>query len=62
MDSISLYRPTVNEKKKFLAKTYMWMGVALLISAAAALFTASSEDTFFRGTARQAKNQTLRHS
>lgn len=44
MDSISLYRPTVNEKKKFLAKTYMWMGVALLISAAAALFTASSED------------------
>lgn len=44
MDSISLYRPTVDEKKKFLAKTYMWMGLALVISAASAFFTASSEN------------------
>lgn len=36
------YVPTVNEKKRFITKTYMWMGFALIISTIAAFYTATS--------------------
>ncbi|MDO4506644.1 MAG: Bax inhibitor-1/YccA family protein [Spirochaetales bacterium] len=37
------YRPTADDRQKFITKTYMWMGLALLISAAAAFYTATNE-------------------
>lgn len=40
MNSTALYRPSAEEKQKFVARTYMWMGLALIISAVAAFFTA----------------------
>lgn len=41
-DSIGVDRPAEDARRKFLAKTYGWMGIALLISAGAAYITASS--------------------
>ncbi|WP_407397304.1 Bax inhibitor-1 family protein [Treponema sp.] len=37
------YRPAAEEKQRFITRTYMWMGLALLISAVAAFYTSTSE-------------------
>ncbi|MCQ2241864.1 Bax inhibitor-1/YccA family protein [Treponema sp.] len=37
------YRPTADEKQKFITRTYMWMGLALIISAVAAFYTSTNE-------------------
>lgn len=42
MNSIANYRPSAQEKQKFVTKTYMWMGLALIISAFAAFIAADS--------------------
>jgi uncharacterized protein len=43
MNALSLERINENAKRKFLSGVYGWMALALVISAAAALFTASNE-------------------
>ncbi|MGN0728312.1 Bax inhibitor-1/YccA family protein [Treponema sp.] len=37
-----IFAPTATDAKKFLTRTYLWMGLALLVSAAVAFFGASS--------------------
>lgn len=41
-NSVSVYSPTSEERKLFLARTYGWMGIALLVSAASAVLAAYS--------------------
>ena len=42
-NSSTNYRSAADEKQRFITRTYMWMGLALIISAVAAFFTASNE-------------------
>lgn len=37
------YRASADERQKFVTRTYMWMGLALIISALAAYYTATSQ-------------------
>ncbi len=39
-NQVAFYTPTEAEKRKFLTKTYLWMGAALLVSAAVAYYSA----------------------
>ncbi|MBQ0039333.1 MAG: Bax inhibitor-1/YccA family protein [Treponema sp.] len=43
MNTVVNYRPTADDRQKFITKTYMWMGLALIISALAAFFTSTNE-------------------
>lgn len=41
-NQMTFYAPTETEKRSFLTRTYLWMGIALLVSAAVSFFSASS--------------------
>lgn len=42
-DTQTSYRASADERQKFVTRTYMWMGLALIISALAAYYTATSQ-------------------
>ena len=41
-NQMAFYAPTEAERKLFLTRTYLWMGIALLVSAAVSFFAAES--------------------
>ncbi|MCI5523772.1 MAG: Bax inhibitor-1/YccA family protein [Treponema sp.] len=46
MESLENYKSSSNEKTTFLARTYLWMFFALLLSAASSYFAATDETLF----------------
>ena len=56
MNSTSVFKPSVTEKQKFMARTYMWMGFALILSSLAAFFTAGYVSQLFESQQVQAAN------
>ena len=41
-NQMTFYAPTETERKLFLTRTYLWMGIALLVSAVVSFFAAES--------------------
>lgn len=41
-NQMTFYAPTETERKLFITRTYLWMGIALLVSAAVSFFAAES--------------------